>query len=108
MSRFGRCDKSMARVQIFNYSDYNRVRRIPSLLRGSVEKCNFQIYSYCIIVVIPLEYFNIVFDHVKNPQRMNAFPHVKLAQKNCEETLNKHYLMLPLRIHPWKLESLIP
>ena len=52
-----------------------------------VEECNFERYYYCIIVVFILEDIHIVFDHVKNPKRMNVTPLVKSTQKNPEETL---------------------
>ena len=65
MYRFKRCQKSMVRVQSYSSNDDDRVRRIPSLLRGSAEECNFGRYSYCIIVVLPSGDSHIVFDRVK-------------------------------------------
>ena len=96
----------MVKVQSCNNSDDDCVRRIPSLLRGNVKECNFERYSYCIIVVLPLEDIHIVFVHVKNPKRMNVTPLVKMNHKNLEETID--YLMFPLRSRPKKLEKSSP
>ena len=87
----------MVKVQNCNNNDDDRMRRIPSLLRGSVEECNFERYSYYIIFVLPSRNIHIVFDHVKNPKIMNVTPLVKSNKKNPKRTLNNNYLMFPLR-----------
>ena len=66
-----RCKKSMFNVKSCSSSDDDRVRIIPSLLRWSVEECNFGRYPYFIIVVLHLEEIHIVFYHLKNPKRVN-------------------------------------
>ena len=95
---FERCQKSMVSVKSCNNSDDDRVRIIPSLLRWSVEECNFGRFSYFIIFVLHFEEIHIVFYHLQNPKILNVTPLVKSSQKNSEITLNKDYLMFPLRI----------
>ena len=50
-------------MMTYRYDDRDGI--IPSLLRGSVEECNFRRYSYCTFIVIPhLEDVIVVLGHV--------------------------------------------
>ena len=59
--------------------DDDRDRRIPSLLRGSVEECDFRSYSYCtfycIIVVPPFRDVISPFGDI-----IDALGHVKVLR----------------------------